>query len=72
MPEQSGVDLARAIRAIRPELPVIIATGYGKNAFEQLAKAENEFPILGKPFKLPELATLLRVHLTANPRLEPS
>lgn len=55
MPEQSGVDLALAIRAVRPDLPVIIVTGYGPTAEQLLAKAEGKFPVLPKPFAVAEL-----------------
>ncbi len=70
MPEQSGVDLALAVRALLPELPIIIATGYGQTAFEQLARVGDQFPILNKPFRLPELAARLRAELGNAPFAE--
>jgi CheY-like chemotaxis protein/anti-sigma regulatory factor (Ser/Thr protein kinase) len=46
MPGMTGSELAAAIRAEKPELPVIIATGYA-----ELPKGEGaEFPKLAKPF----------------------
>jgi CheY-like chemotaxis protein len=46
MPGMTGSELAATIRAEKPELPVIIATGYA-----ELAKGEGaEFSKLAKPF----------------------
>jgi len=46
MPGMTGAQLAAAIREERPEIPVIIATGYGE------LPSESELPVLrlGKPF----------------------
>ena len=49
--EMDGVALARRLRAEHPGLPVLLATGYSQ-AVERLG---DEFPILRKPYKLPEL-----------------
>lgn len=43
---QSGVDLARTLRVLRPALPVILASGYA----EALAEDRFEFPVLAKPY----------------------
>jgi len=47
----NGLDLARAIRKQRPELRVVLVTGYSEAA----AQAAKEFPILRKPYGLSEL-----------------
>ncbi len=65
MPERSGVDFALDLRQRWPDLPVLIVTGYGPNADQQLARAGGQFPVLGKPFRLPELARELSRLLTA-------
>jgi nitrogen-specific signal transduction histidine kinase/CheY-like chemotaxis protein len=46
-----GVALGRKLRALRPELPVLLATGYSRAAEAVGA----EFAILRKPFQLQEL-----------------
>ncbi|CAN5334668.1 PAS domain-containing sensor histidine kinase [soil metagenome] len=51
MPKMTGVQLAAAIKAERPDLPVILATGYA----ELPMAADNELPKLGKPFRQQEL-----------------
>lgn len=67
MPEQSGVEMAQAMRALRPGLPVIVVTGYGPEAAAQMAQASCRFPILAKPFERATLAALLRQVLSGQP-----
>lgn len=50
MPGMSGVDLARAARAARPGLPVLVVSGYAE--VEALAP---DLPRLAKPFRPAEL-----------------
>jgi DNA-binding LytR/AlgR family response regulator len=48
--KMDGVRLAKTIRAKRPGMPILLATGYS-------AAATNlEFPILRKPYQLHELS----------------
>ena len=63
MPGQSGVDLALAVRGVRPDLPVIIVTGYGPTAEQLLTKAQGKFPVLPKPFAVAELVKLVQAEL---------
>ncbi|MGA0605400.1 PAS domain S-box protein [Phenylobacterium sp. VNQ135] len=49
--EMDGLGLARRIREIAPDTPVLLATGYSKAA-EGIG---GEFPILRKPYKMAEL-----------------
>jgi DNA-binding LytR/AlgR family response regulator len=59
----NGVHLARAARQIRPGIAVLLTSGYlGANA----ALAENEFPLIDKPYQRPVLATKLREVLRAD------
>jgi CheY-like chemotaxis protein len=54
MPEMSGIDLARAVRALCPNLPAIIVTGYA-----DVAGFDGRFEgaiLLHKPFRMTELA----------------
>ena len=46
-----GLDLARVLRQERPELPVLLASGYSKAA----ESVGGEFPILRKPYGMAEL-----------------
>jgi signal transduction histidine kinase/CheY-like chemotaxis protein len=61
MPRMSGVDLARAARAVRPGLLVLLATGYA-----DLPDGEGtDLPRLSKPYSQEQLAMQLSV-LLAN------
>lgn len=58
MPGMTGAEVARAVRDIRPGLPVIFASGYADTAAIEEA-AEGEAMILRKPFRVDELSQLL-------------
>ncbi len=53
----SGLDLARTLRDQRPELPVILATGYSSFASQVVAEG---FALIEKPFRRDVLAASLR------------
>jgi PAS domain S-box-containing protein len=66
MPGMTGLQLAREARAVRPGLPILLATGYG----ELPAGADEILPRLTKPFTQQQLAeaTAACVHLERNAR----
>jgi PAS domain S-box-containing protein len=49
--EIDGLAMARRIRAAHPDCPILLATGYSEAA----ERIGDEFPILRKPYRLPEL-----------------
>jgi two-component system NtrC family sensor kinase len=53
----SGLDLARTLRDRRPELPVILATGYSSRASDVVAEG---FALIEKPYRRDVLAASLR------------
>ena len=53
----SGLDLARTLRDRRPELPVILTTGYTSHASEVAAEG---FVLIEKPYRREVLAASLR------------
>jgi CheY-like chemotaxis protein len=55
MPGMTGVQLAAAIRAERPGLPVLLVTGYAEFPPDALA----DLPRLAKPFRRDALAQVL-------------
>jgi PAS domain S-box-containing protein len=59
MPGMSGVDLAERILKVRPDLPVLIATGYGNVMTEERARELGLRPLLYKPFTLSVLGDAL-------------
>jgi PAS domain S-box-containing protein len=54
MPGMSGTELANAVRSFKPEMPVLVVSGYAKRE-----EIDPRFPRLAKPFRKDELATLL-------------
>ncbi|PZQ50342.1 MAG: hybrid sensor histidine kinase/response regulator [Rhodovulum sulfidophilum] len=64
MPRMNGAQLAQAARALRPELPIILATGYA----ELPPGAEIDLPRLGKPYDQRQLETQIdALRLGARP-----
>jgi DNA-binding NtrC family response regulator len=60
MPKMTGLGLSKEIQRIRPEIPIILSTGFsdlvdGKNAAELGIRK-----VLMKPFSLKDLAGLIR------------
>ena len=50
--KMDGLALAHRLREIRPELPVLLATGYSDAA----ATVRGDFPILRKPYEIHQLS----------------
>jgi YesN/AraC family two-component response regulator len=55
MPEMNGLDLAKEIKQLNPQLPVVIATGFAD--LQPLTTLS--FPRLGKPYTQDQLAAFL-------------
>jgi PAS domain S-box-containing protein len=53
----NGIQLARRARELRPDLRILLTSGYG---FQALAEGENDFPLLQKPYQRQALADTLR------------
>src|SRR5206468_4303815 len=50
--KMDGLSLARRLKAMRPQLPVLLATGYSDAAVNVLG----DFPILRKPYEIHQLS----------------
>jgi CheY-like chemotaxis protein len=59
MPGMSGVEVVQAARTIRPELPIVLVTGYADTGAIETVAAPN-LVVLRKPFELDELDTVVR------------
>ena len=66
MPRVTGLELARQIRGIRPDTPVILYTGYGEDIAEAQLAAAGVRALARKPVEPGELFTLLKVNLKQN------
>ena len=57
----NGVELAREIRRLRPDLPVVLTTGYVEAARTAMAEG---LEVLVKPFQIESLSAVLDSHLS--------
>ncbi|MEO8140541.1 MAG: ATP-binding protein [Gemmatimonadota bacterium] len=60
MPVLSGLDVAREAKALRPDLPVLIASGYITKELEHEAQLLDVHSLLYKPVMVPELRRVMR------------
>jgi CheY-like chemotaxis protein len=59
----SGIQLARRARELRPNLPVLLTSGYGYHALSE--GRDDGFPVLQKPYRRDALAETLHDLLSA-------
>ena len=71
MPGMSGVELAADLKAQRPELRVLLMSGYAEDVVFPDTGAERIHPLLSKPFDKEALLAELRHCLAAPPRSLP-
>ncbi len=64
MPGLSGVELARETLALRPDLPIILCTGYSETIDEEQALAMGIRAFMLKPFSARDIAVAIRRVLT--------
>ena len=69
MPRMSGWEFARALKARRPRLPVVVVTGWGE-AIGTAEKAQADW-VLTKPFSMAQIAAVVE-SLSARPEPGPS
>jgi CheY-like chemotaxis protein len=60
MPEMTGVELAKAMLALRPDLPVILCTGFSHTVDEEAAKNAGIRAFVMKPLTKTEIARTIR------------
>jgi two-component system, cell cycle sensor histidine kinase and response regulator CckA len=66
MPGMSGIELARRIRAIKPDLPVLYMSGYSSEMVANQGPMESGSALLQKPFTRIELLTAVRAMLSRS------
>jgi CheY-like chemotaxis protein len=67
MPDMSGVDLAREMRRVRPELPIVLMSGYSGAQLTERAHAAGVGEVLRKPLVRRDIAEALGRALAAKP-----
>lgn len=60
MPDLTGVELSNRCKAVRPELPVVLFTGYSEQFSKESAQQAGVNEYCTKPLSLRELATVVR------------
>ena len=68
MPELSGIDLARALIGIRPDIPVILMAGFTEMITEEAAQDMGVRALLRKPFSPGAAIALIQQTLAETPR----
>jgi DNA-binding response OmpR family regulator len=66
MPEMNGLELAGRIMAIRPGVPIIIASGYMSSEAQHEARALGVRTVIHKPYELEEMVARIRA-IVDNP-----
>ena len=64
----SGYVVYKRIRALRPQLPILVASGYSGSVFPPGFFAERGEEVLGKPFRRERLLGAVRRALDAAAR----
>ncbi len=70
MPHMTGLRLARAMRKVRPELPIILCSGFSELIDETETQALDIQRVLIKPFRHNELALAIREVLAHGTSIE--
>jgi len=63
MPEMTGTNLAKALLDIRPDMPVILSTGYSDQINEEMLERLGIKALLMKPITIQELSHAIRMAL---------
>lgn len=69
MPELSGLDVARALQRIRPELPLIISSGNLPDHLQHEARQAGVRALVHKQYTLEELGAVIHWVLAGGRRL---
>ncbi|MDP2008192.1 MAG: ATP-binding protein [Rubrivivax sp.] len=71
MPGMSGLDLVRALATLRPDLPMLISSGYLTDELTKAADAAGVRGVLQKQNTLEELAPMVHAVLAGTPAARP-
>ncbi len=64
MPEMDGIQTFRAMREIRPDLKVLVSSGYTEDPSVKRLVAQGASGVLTKPFKIDELSRIIESTLS--------
>ena len=63
MPRMSGVELASQISQMKPQLPVLLMSGFMTDELQEVRTRQEEWPLIQKPFSFADLFREMRFHL---------
>jgi signal transduction histidine kinase/ActR/RegA family two-component response regulator len=66
MPRRTGIELATAIFSIRPDIPIMLSTGYSDVRIEDQAKSAGITGLIRKPYALDDLTRKVRGMIDAS------
>jgi CheY-like chemotaxis protein len=72
MPELSGTGLAREIRRLRVDIPIVIMSGYLDNGVVALARSAGVSEVLRKPLKRRDIGEAVARVLPVSPAATPA
>jgi two-component system, cell cycle sensor histidine kinase and response regulator CckA len=67
MPGMSGEETLQRIRAVRPELQVILSSGYNEAEATRRLTGKGVAGFIQKPYSAPRLAQQIRIAITIRP-----
>ncbi|ABS64185.1 multi-sensor hybrid histidine kinase [Parvibaculum lavamentivorans DS-1] len=66
MPNMDGPTMAKALKGMLPDTPIIFVSGYAEDAFAKSLDPSQEFHFLPKPFSLKQLAAAVKEVMSAK------
>jgi FixJ family two-component response regulator len=66
MPPMTGIELPRALRAVRPDLPVILCTGYSELITREDAEKEGVSIFVEKPYSTTNIIEIMNKYFQRN------
>jgi CheY-like chemotaxis protein len=70
LPDRPGDHLIAELRKIRPNLPIIVASGYGESEVRRRFEADQQFAFLNKPYERTSLRAAIDSLGLADPSRE--
>jgi PAS domain S-box-containing protein len=72
MPDLTGTDFARQVRRLRPELPIVLMSGYSGSQLHERARTTGVREVLRKPLQIRDIADCLARILHSRPAQMPT